>query len=93
MGHPRACDRTHARAPAPPERGRGFEDFGWTDNWITFSFADSHDAQRVNSGPLQVMVENHIQPHLGFPAQPHRDVEIVTYGASGTLTPQPRWPQ
>lgn len=65
---------------------RGFEDFGWTDNWMTFSFAGYHDPGWVRFGPLRVMVENHIQPHSGFPAHPHRDVEIVTYVASGTLT-------
>ena len=65
---------------------RGFEDMGWTDNWMTFSFADYHDPEWNNFGPLRVMVENHIQPHSGFPEHPHRDVEIVTYVASGTLT-------
>ena len=65
---------------------RGFEDFGWTDNWMTFSFANYHDPAWINFGPLRVMVENHIQPRSGFPAHPHRDVEIVTYVVSGTLT-------
>ena len=65
---------------------RGFEDFGWTDNWMTFSFADYHDPEWMHFGPLRVMVENHIQPHEGFSAHPHRDVEIVTYVSSGTLT-------
>lgn len=65
---------------------RGFEDFGWTDNWMTFSFADYHDPEWINFGPLRVMVENHIQPHEGFSAHPHRDVEIVTYVSSGILT-------
>jgi hypothetical protein len=65
---------------------RGFEDFGWTDNWMTFSFANYHDPEWNNFGPLRVMVENHIQPHEGFSAHPHRDVEIVTYVSSGTLT-------
>ena len=32
------------------------------------------------------MVENHIKPHSDFPAYPHRDAEIVTYVASGTLS-------
>ena len=41
---------------------RGFEDFGWTDNWMTFSFANYFDPEWVNFGPLRVMVENHIQP-------------------------------
>lgn len=65
---------------------RGFEDFGWTDNWMTFSFAGYRDPEWVNFGPLRVMVENHIQPHSGFPAHPHRDVEVLTYVVSGTLT-------
>jgi redox-sensitive bicupin YhaK (pirin superfamily) len=81
----------HATESAPILRirrshERGFEDFGWTDNWMTFSFANYHDPDWVHFGPLRVMVENHIQPHAGFPAHPHRDVEIVTYVASGTLT-------
>jgi quercetin 2,3-dioxygenase len=65
---------------------RGFEDFGWTDNWMTFSFGGYRHPDWNRFGPLRVMVENHIQPHSGFPAHPHRDVEIVTYVASGTLT-------
>jgi len=65
---------------------RGFEDFGWTDNFLTFSFSAYDDPQWTNFGPLRVMVENHIQPHTGFPSHSHRDVEIVTYVASGTLT-------
>jgi len=67
-------------------RERAFEDFGWADNWITFSFGDYHDPQWVHFGPLRVMVENHIQPRSGFPPHPHRDVEIVTYVSAGTLT-------
>ncbi len=65
---------------------RGFEDFGWADNWMTFSFANFNDPDWVHFGPLRVMVENHIQPHEGFGAHPHRDVEILTYVVSGTLT-------
>jgi len=59
---------------------RGFEDFGWTDNWMTFSFGGYHDRDWMRFGPLRVIVENHIQPHSGFPSHSHRDVEIVTYG-------------
>ncbi len=65
---------------------RGFEDFGWTDNWMTFSFANYHDPDWVHFGPIRVIVENHIQPHEGFDAHPHEDMEILTYVASGTLT-------
>jgi quercetin 2,3-dioxygenase len=65
---------------------RGYEDFGWTDNWMTFSFGGYHDSKWNNFGPLRVIVENHIQPHMGFGAHSHRDVEIVTYVAAGCLT-------
>lgn len=65
---------------------RGGEDFGWTDNWLTFSFPGDPDPEWAGFGPLRVMVENHIQPRSGFPAHPHREVEIVTYVAGGTLT-------
>ncbi|OZC01508.1 pirin family protein [Rubricoccus marinus] len=65
---------------------RGFADHGWTDMWATFSFASYQDPEWVHFGPLRVIVENHIQPRSGFPAHPHRDVEILTYVAAGTLT-------
>lgn len=65
---------------------RGFEDSGWTDNWFTFSFGGYHHPDWMHFGPLRVMVENHIQPHSGFPVHPHHDVEIVTYVSSGILT-------
>lgn len=65
---------------------RGFEDFGWADNWMTFSFSSYRDPDWVHFGPLRVIVENHIQPKGGFPTHSHRDVEIVTYVSSGVLT-------
>lgn len=65
---------------------RGFEDFDWTDNWMTFSFSNYYDPDWIHFGPLRAMIENTIQPHSGFQAHPHRDVEIVTYVISGTLT-------
>ena len=65
---------------------RAFEDFGWTDNWMTFSFGEYDDPEWRHFGPLRVIVENHIQLHSGFPTHAHRDVEIVTYVAAGVLT-------
>src|SRR6266849_3786454 len=67
-------------------RERAFEDFGWTDNRITFSFGEYQDPEWVHFGPLRVIVENHIQPRSGFQAHSHRDVEIITYVSAGTLT-------
>lgn len=65
---------------------RGFEDFGWTDNRMTFSFANYHDPEWMHFGPLRVIVENNIQPHEGFDAHPHKDMEILTYVSGGILT-------
>jgi quercetin 2,3-dioxygenase len=65
---------------------RGYEDFGWADNWMTFSFSAYHDPAWMRFGPLRVMIENYIQPRSGFPAHAHRDAEIVTYVSAGTLT-------
>ncbi|HYW96463.1 MAG TPA: hypothetical protein VE870_12795, partial [Bacteroidales bacterium] len=56
-------------------KDRGLENFGWTDNWMTFSFANYHDPEWMHFGPIRVIVENHIQPHQGFRAHPHRDME------------------
>src|SRR5260221_129546 len=56
---------------------RGFEDFGWTDNWMTFSFGGYHNREWMNFGPLRVIVENHIQPHSGFPSHSHRGVDVA----------------
>ena len=53
---------------------------------MTFSFANYDDPDWMHLGPLRVMVENHIQPREGFSAHSHRDAEIATYVASGTLT-------
>ncbi len=65
---------------------RGFEDFGWTDNWMTFSFANFKDPEWIHFGPIRVIVENNIQPQEGFESHPHRDMEIITYVSSGILT-------
>lgn len=86
MPQPRPATDSSASIRLRRSDERGYEDFGWADNWMTFSFADYHDPDWVHFGPLRVMVENHIQPHEGFSAHPHRDVEIVTYVSSGTLT-------
>lgn len=81
-----ATTRTQGTIHVRRSDERGFEDFGWTDNWMTFSFANYHDPEWMRFGPLRVIVENHIQPHSGFEAHPHRDMEIVTYVSSGALT-------
>jgi redox-sensitive bicupin YhaK (pirin superfamily) len=67
---------------------RGYEDLGWADNWLTFSFFKYYDPEWIHFGPIRAITENHIQPHQGFQPHPHKDMEIITYVSRGTLTHQ-----
>ena len=64
---------------------RGHQDLGWSVNRMTFSFAEYYDPDWMHFGPLRVLIESEIEPHSGFDAHPHRDVEIVSYITSGVL--------
>jgi quercetin 2,3-dioxygenase len=64
---------------------RGHANHGWLDTYYSFSFADYHDPDNVNWGALRVFNDDTIAPDAGFPAHPHRDMEIVTYVLSGEL--------
>ena len=72
----------------PNESSRHHE---WTNkNWLKsrfhFSFAEYHDAARSQYGVLRVMNDDLVQPARGFGTHPHRDMEIVTYIVSGSLS-------
>lgn len=64
----------------------GAANHGWLDAHHHFSFADYHDEGRTNWGRLRVWNDDTIAPKSGFPAHPHRDMEIVTYVRSGAIT-------
>jgi redox-sensitive bicupin YhaK (pirin superfamily) len=64
----------------------GAANHGWLDAHHHFSFADYHDAGRTNWGRLRVWNDDTIAPKSGFPAHPHRDMEIITYVRSGAIT-------
>ena len=61
---------------------------GWLDTRHHFSFADYHDPARMHWGRLRVWNDDTIAPHSGFPAHPHRDMEIVTYVREGAISHQ-----
>ena len=66
----------------------GHADHGWLDARHHFSFADYYDPQRMGWGAIRVWNDDAIGPKSGFPAHPHRDMEIITYVRSGAITHQ-----
>jgi redox-sensitive bicupin YhaK (pirin superfamily) len=66
----------------------GGENHGWLDAKHHFSFANYHDPARLHWGSLRVWNDDTIQPQTGFPAHPHRNMEIVTYVRKGAITHQ-----
>ena len=60
-------------------------DAGWLSTYWHFSFDDYYDPENVSFGPLRVFNDDVIQPAGGFPAHPHKEMEIVTYVIDGTL--------
>lgn len=69
-----------------PYEKLGGANHGWLDTRHHFSFAEYHDPTRTNWGQLRVWNDDEIAPRSGFPAHPHRDMEIITYVRRGAIT-------
>ena len=71
-----------------PYNELGGAQHGWLDTRHHFSFANYYDPKRMRWGHLRVWNDDIIAAHTGFPAHPHRDMEIITYVRSGAITHQ-----
>lgn len=57
---------------------RGHADYGWLQANYSFSFANYHDAERIQFGALRVLNDDFIEGGAGFAEHPHRNMEIIS---------------
>ncbi|TXE07354.1 pirin family protein [Gelidibacter salicanalis] len=67
---------------------RGNANHGWLKSRHTFSFANYHDAERMNFGALRVLNDDMVSENQGFGTHPHRDMEIISIPLEGDLKHQ-----
>ncbi|RXT13687.1 pirin family protein [Ammoniphilus sp. CFH 90114] len=68
-----------------PAESRFTANHGWLKSSHSFSFAEYHDPNNMNFGPLRVLNDDFVAAGNGFGSHPHRDMEIVSIVLKGQL--------
>jgi quercetin 2,3-dioxygenase len=67
-------------------RDRFHTQTSWLDSWHSFSYGPHYDPANTHFGFLVASNDDVLAPGSGFSMHRHRDMEIVTWVVSGTLT-------
>jgi len=71
-----------------PYKSLGNANLGWLKSKHHFSFADYYNPTRMGFGKLRVVNDDWVEPGMGFPSHPHRNMEIISFIRSGAVTHQ-----
>lgn len=58
----------------------------WLESFHIFNFSENYRDGRNGFGDLLVVNDDYVEPRTGFGMHPHRDMEIVTWVLSGSLS-------
>jgi redox-sensitive bicupin YhaK (pirin superfamily) len=71
-----------------PYKNLGGANHGWLQSKHHFSFANYYNPARMGFGKLRVVNDDWVEAGTGFPAHPHRNMEIISFIRSGEITHQ-----
>jgi len=69
-----------------PYKKLGSANHGWLKSKHHFSFAYYYNPTRMGFGKLRVVNDDWVEPGMGFPPHQHRNMEIISFIRSGTIT-------
>ena len=64
---------------------RGHADHGWLNAYLSFSFANWYNPDRIQFGMLRVLNDDTVAAGMGFGTHPHDNMEIITIPLEGDL--------